>query len=493
MHRERARNRLYHADNLVKRILSSHAQIPIKWRLTLWSSFLLFFLFAAYNGIQSVVAERWTVSQEQKDMERELQEISNYLLAKEYDIAERDYAAVRSYLQRVNRDRQLIRLLDRDGTPIVAVSRDMPENWTEDQVLSRSGPLTIYRFDGYVEIVRSMEQYDRMIAVFFRVMLLCSAGAVLISAAGGWLLARQMLKSLQTVNETMRRVKEKGLQERVTLDGAHDEIYSLKKMFNGMMDQLERSARQQQQFVEDASHELRTPIAILEGHLGMLRRWGKRDSAVLDESLQISLDELARLKGLVQEMLSLTHAEQPLGDEPNACVGPKRVLQRAVKNLRMVHPSFQFESDAEKLAGHGVAIAASRLEQVALIVLDNAVKYSGESRKIVMTACLDGRFAVLKVTDFGIGMSEQDLPRSWDRFYRAERSRSDKIGGYGLGLSIAKRLVEQAGGSIGISSRQGEGTTVTIQLPLLGKQATPESAALTDGPAAEGEENEALR
>ncbi len=486
MHRERARRRLHHASNLIKRILGSHAQIPIKWRLTLWSAFLLFFLFAAYNGIQSVVAERWTVGQEQKEMERELREISNHLLAKEYDIADKDNVAVRSYLQRVNRPRQLIRLLDRNGNPVVSVSQDMPEEWTEDEVLSRRGPLTIYQFDGYVEIIRSMEHYDRMIAVFFRVMLLCSVGAVLISAAGGWLLARQMLKSLQTVNETMRRVKENGLQERVVLDGAYDEIYLLKKMFNEMMEQLERSARQQRQFVEDASHELRTPIAILEGHLGMLRRWGKRDEEILDESLQISLEELARLKALVQEMLSLTHAEQPLGDEPNVCIGPKRVLQRAIQNLRMVHPTFQFESDVAELAGNGVAIAASRLEQVVLIVLDNAVKYSGDSRRIELKARLAGKFVVLSLIDYGIGMAEQDLSRSWDRFYRAEKSRSDKIGGYGLGLSIAKRLVEHAGGTIGIASRQTEGTTVTIRLPLLDNCAMPESAELPGEPAAEG-------
>ncbi|XID95578.1 sensor histidine kinase [Paenibacillaceae bacterium WGS1546] len=490
MHRERARSRLRHADNLIKRILSSHARIPIKWRLTLWSSFLLFFLFAAYNGIQSVVVERWTVSREQKDMERELQEISNVLLAKEYDIAGRDYAAARSDLQRMNRHRQLIRLLDRDGNPVVVASQDMPEDWKEDQVLIRSSPLTIYRFDGYVEIVRSMEHYDRMFAVFFRVMLICSAGAALISAAGGWLLAGQMLKSLQTVNETMRRVKKNGVRERVILDGAQDEIYLLKKMFNEMMDQLERSARQQRQFVEDASHELRTPIAILEGHLGMLRRWGKRDAEVLDESLRISLEELARLKGLVQEMLSLTHAEQPIGDEPRACIGPKRVLQRAVHNLRMVHPSFRFELDIEELAGHGVAIAASRLEQVVLIVLDNAVKYSGDSRIIRIKAGLDGRFAVLKIVDFGIGIAEQDLERSWDRFYRAERSRGGKIGGYGLGLSIAKRLVEHAGGRIELTSRQGHGTTATIHFPLLGKLPAQKSGAPAYGPAAEGEDHE---
>lgn len=491
MYRERTWSRLRHADNLIKRIGSSHAHIPIKWKLTLWSSFLLFVLFAAYNGIQWVVVERWTVNQEQKDMEKELQEISNHLLAKEYDIAGKDYATVRSYLQRVNRQQQLIRLLDRDGSPVIVVQQDMPSEWKEEQVLIRSSPLTIFQFDGSVEMIRSMEHFDRMIAVIFRVMIICSAGAVLISAMGGLLLARQMLRPLQTVNETMLRVKENGLQERVILDGARDEIFVLKKMFNEMMDQLERSARQQKQFVEDASHELRTPIAILEGHVVMLQRWGKRDAAILDESLQISLDELARLKGLVQEMLSLTRAEQSISDEPYACIGPKRVLQRAVQNLRILHPSFQFEMDIQELAVHGVAIATSHLEQVVLIVMDNAVKYSGESRKILVTACLHGHFAVLKITDFGIGIAERDLPHIWDRFYRAEKSRSSTVSGYGLGLSIARQLLERIGGTIEMTSQQNKGTTVTIHLPLLSDHSTSKSEAMQDDRSvAEGDENE---
>jgi len=269
------------------------------------------------------------------------------------------------------------------------------------------------------------------------------------------------------MNETIRKIKQKGLQERVQFYDNQDEIASLMKMFNKMMDQVERSFRQQRLFVEDASHELRTPLAIIEGHLAMLRRWGKNDPAVLEESLHASIQELTRLKGLVQEMLELTRAEQELQEREARLPHPAQAIRQIIRNIAVLHPSFQFAEDVDALDGLSLAVGEEHLEQILLILLDNAVKYSGESRRIEVSAVLWQQSARISISDRGIGIPEQDLPYVMDRLYRVDKSRSSEQSGHGLGLSIAKRLVEKYDGSLTIQSIEGKGTTVSFLLPIV--------------------------
>lgn len=455
--------------------------LPIKWKLTLWSALLLFLLFGAYNIVQYVFVERWMIKEEQASTQQDMREILNVLLEKEFRFEESEYSRIRSYLEKVNQSSQLIRVFDEKGLPIIAVSDDFPNEWIADNdavlrandnhsfsldnMLVMRSPFTIFEFHGTVEIVKSMEDFEKLINAFLQVMLLCGLGAVMVSAFGGRLLARQLLRPLQAMNETMQRVKQNGLQERIQLTGSKDEIHSLMNLFNEMMDQVERSFAQQRQFVEDASHELRTPIAILEGHLAMLRRWGKQDPAVLEESLDISLHELARLKGLVQELLRLSRAERSVSGDEAREADPTPILSRLIKHAAALYPSFRFEAELEDLGGIRLAISEQHLEQIFIILMDNAVKYSGDSRTVrIRGAASDGQ-ATLAVIDCGIGISEESLPYVWDRFYRADKSRSGEQGGYGLGLSIAKRLAEGCGGTIQIDSRLNEGTTVTVTFP----------------------------
>ncbi|MGV2720006.1 UNVERIFIED_CONTAM: ATP-binding protein, partial [Klebsiella pneumoniae] len=231
---------------------------------------------------------------------------------------------------------------------------------------------------------------------------------------------------------------------------------------------LERSFQQQRQFVEDASHELRTPIAIVEGHLGMLRRWGKHDPAVLEESLQISVEELSRLKALVEELLVLTRAENLQMDEAAAVCEPEQVISQTVKKVNVLHPAFIIERDLQALSGVKLAISAEHLEQILLILLDNAVKYSRERKRIAVRAAIQGERARLEIIDAGIGIPAKDLPYVTDRLYRVDKARNRKSGamdGNGLGLSIAKRLVERYNGALTIESVEQEGTTVNVLLP----------------------------
>ncbi|MDF2713487.1 MAG: two-component sensor histidine kinase, partial [Paenibacillus sp.] len=446
-------------------------------------SLLLFLLFAAYNAVQYTFIEKWMIQQEKIGTRQNMNEILNYFLENEFSFNEAEMPQVRGFLEKVNHQNQSIRVLDDKGHPIVAVSNQIPDEWVssftsslpehtgtmyfKDRLLIMRSPFTIFDFNGTVEIIKNNEDFVQLITAFSRVMLVCGFGAIVISGLGGRLLARQLLKPLQSMADAIRKIKQKGLHERVQVNRNQDEINTLMKMFNEMMDQVERSFQQQRQFVEDASHELRTPITIIEGHLSLLQRWGKKDPAILEESLHISIQELSRLKGLVQELLTLTRAEEVIPGEDVQTVKPDQVVKRVMKHIAVVYPSFRLDTELSPLDGTVIKISDQHLEQILLIVLDNAVKYSFENKSIrIRGIVLDGQ-ASIEISDSGIGIPETDLPFVMDRFYRVDKARSGEQGGHGLGLSIAKRLVERYNGTIAIQSIENEGTIVTVSFPAI--------------------------
>lgn len=467
----------------MKKLFSAVHQLPIKWKLTIWSSLLLFLLFAAYNAVQYTFIEKWMIQQEKIGTRQNMNEILNYFLENEFSFDEADMPNIRGFLEKINHQNQSIRVLDDKGRPIVVVSNDLPNDWIDwdtlpppektgslyfkDRLLIMRSPFTIFDFNGSVEIIKNNEDFVQLINAFSRVMLVCGFGAIVISGVGGRLLARQLLKPLQSMAEAIRKIKQRGLHERVEVNRNQDEISTLMKMFNEMMDQVERSFQQQRQFVEDASHELRTPITIIEGHLSLLQRWGKNDPAILEESLHISIQELARLKGLVQELLALTRAEEETTGNGVQKVKPDQVVQHVVKHIAAVYPSFLLETELTPLTDAMVGISDRHLEQIMLIVLDNAMKYSVENKRIRIKGSVHDGLACIEISDSGIGIPETDLPYVMDRFYRVEKARSREQGGNGLGLSIAKRLVERYNGAISIRSKENEGTTVTVSFPVL--------------------------
>lgn len=457
------------------------SRIPIKWKLTIWSAVMLFVLFAAYNTVQYLYIEKWMIDQEKTDAEQKMRDILNYLLERESVFEANELTPIRNYLNKINHNHQLIRVIDGNGNRMLAVSDNLPEHWAEAMPVSSSeivrevygdhsllimrSPIEIHDFTGTVEIVKNLDDFDRLSSAILRVVTTFGLGAVAVCGLGGGLLAWQLLKPLQSMAETIRRIKHKGLHERMKVNNNEDELSTLMKLFNEMMDQVERSFQQQTQFVEDASHELRTPVAIIEGHLTLLQRWGKEDPDILDESLHASIQELLRLKGLVQDLLTLTRVDgnEQQGTEISS---PDQTIPQIIKNAAVIYPSFCFETEMNGLSEVVIRIPAEHLEQILLIILDNAVKYSAGNPLIRLTGSVDKGHASFQISDRGIGISKKDLPYVMDRFYRVDKARSRQLGGHGLGLAIAKRLVDQYNGTLVIESRELEGTTVTVSLPV---------------------------
>ena len=442
----------------MNRIAVVYSKLPIRWKLALGSALLLFILITLYNSVQYLVISQWIFNRERNDMQSKLAVIQGYFLEKEDDIGTEDSEDSIAFLEEINEQGQMIRIIRKDGKSIFTVTRgivpegfapqfvqvpQMLEVWQgEEHLFISRTPLINSRFTGTIEIVHNIAAIDQLLSFILTVMTAGGMAAIVLSVLGGMIISRRLLTPIKDLTNTMKKVEDKGLQERVKVYETKDELSALAMMFNTMMDKLENSFRQQKQFVEDASHELRTPIAIVEGHLSLLARWGKNDPKVLQESLAAALQETRRLKRLVQDLLEVSQAEELLVASTQEAILPVPIIEQVIQNMAVIHDEVDFSTEFTALQAVKIAITANHLQQILLILLDNGIKYSTINKRIDVLGYLDAQYACIVIKDYGMGIPEDELPHIFDRFYRVDKVRSRKQGGSGLCLAIAKRLVQ---------------------------------------------------
>nr|WP_318530864.1 HAMP domain-containing histidine kinase [Lacticaseibacillus daqingensis] len=321
---------------------------------------------------------------------------------------------------------------------------------------------------GYVQVTNHMTDFFTTMRQVYELIIALFGVALLASMLIGFLMARRFLKPIRLITKTIDVVNEEPQSSiRIPVLRRNDELGDLVIEFNQMLDRIQRFIDQQGEFVQDVSHELRTPVAILEGHLQLLNRWGKDDPEVLDESLAASLQEVTRMKSLIQEMLDLTRADQVDVQFPNAVCDINQTINQVVNDFRMIHPDFVFTLDNDLKGETWVRVYRNHLEQILIILLDNAFKYSTDRKEIHVSAALNSDGVSLAVQDFGEGISPKDSDRVFNRFYRVDKARSREKGGNGLGLSIAQQLVESYHGQISVDSALGHGSVFRIDLPVI--------------------------
>lgn len=292
--------------------------------------------------------------------------------------------------------------------------------------------------------------------------LLIAAG---IAVVAGWLVARSALKPIRSMIGEVQSIGANNLSRRLQLPAARDELYELGATFNGLMHKLSVSFHQQRRFVADASHELKTPLAIIEGHTHMMQRWGKKSPDVLEESLAFMMDETRRMKELIAQLLLLAETEEPLPDVAgDGGCDLKATLNELLPQTVHVNPEVKLCYEEER-SGEALLIRmpASASYQVLRNIVENALKYTPEGGTVSLEHFVENGQVIVSVSDTGMGISSQQLPHIFDRFYRTEGSRNRTQGGSGLGLAIAKAIMERYGGSIVIESTPGQGTKVTLR------------------------------
>jgi len=257
------------------------------------------------------------------------------------------------------------------------------------------------------------------------------------------------------------------LDTRIQIDELQDELKNVAVAINDMLDRINESYAAQARFVSDASHELRTPIAVIQGYANLLSRWGTEDEKTLLESVDAIKDEAESMKDLVEQLLFLARGDSNRINMVVENIELSVLADEVVAESRLIDDSHVF-----KVTCNEVAVMADRglLKQALRILVDNAIKYTDKGGEIMVAADADGGFARLSVSDSGIGIKPEILPNVFDRFVRADESRTRATGGAGLGLSIAQWITTRHNGHLEVLSREGIGTRITLVLPLAAVQ-----------------------
>lgn len=319
---------------------------------------------------------------------------------------------------------------------------------------------------GYIQMSDELEEFNAFIQRFLYITILLGVLALLLSAVIGYFLAGGFLSPIKAIADDMKFIRrDEYPEERIDVGSGEDEIQYLAHAYNEMLDRIQENIVQQQRFVSDVSHELRTPVAIIEGHLKMLNRWGKEDPEVLEESLDASLEEIERMKTMVNQMLDLTRSEQNIKENKIEDTQVLPILVRKYNDFKLLYPEFEMTLDNQLTIDNTARINSGHLVQLLIILFDNAIKYSENDKRIKLYASKDDKNIFLTVKDYGRGISRNELDKIFDRFFRSDESRVNDTEGTGLGLSIAQNIINKYQGDIKVKSKLGKGTSFTIILP----------------------------
>lgn len=329
-------------------------------------------------------------------------------------------------------------------------------------LLLDSKPIAIDSDTIRIRVVTSCVQMDKTLKLFEVVFLLGVPVMTLLAALIGFLLARRSLQPIHRIISCADVIACGDLTQRVPEEPAQDELGELTRTLNRMLASLEDSFRRERRFTSDASHELRTPIAVIRAYAEDLLT-DTSLSAAQQRKAEVILSECRKMQRMIEQMLTLTRAQEhryPVEMEQiclNDVLDGVRQAMRPIADSRSITLHFAADDRIELTADQ------SLITQLLLNLTENAVKYGKDGGDVWVSATRSGSDTVLTVADNGIGISAENLPHIFERFFRADASR-DRTG-TGLGLSIAEWIVAVHGGSIQAESRLNEGTTFLVTLP----------------------------
>ncbi len=253
------------------------------------------------------------------------------------------------------------------------------------------------------------------------------------------------------------------LDKRIPVDSSQNELKDLASSINDMLNRISASYNSQIRFVSDASHELRTPISVIQGYVNLLDRWGKNDEKTTEEAIEAIKSESQNMKELVEKLLFLARGDNNTIQFHKTVFDVCEVVDEIIRETEMIDLNHIFETH---LNGP-VYINADKqlLKQAIRILMDNSVKYTPVGGKIFLKVFKDKDLVRITVQDNGIGIAPEDLSNIFNRFYRSDESRARKTGGAGLGLSIAQWIIDRHGGHFEVLSRVDIGTRTTIAIP----------------------------
>lgn len=295
--------------------------------------------------------------------------------------------------------------------------------------------------------------------------------AIIIALLVGRYLSRRILRPIKVMNERAREIAFEKMGGRIPVGTANDELSELAKTLNKMLDRLQGGINRQQKFVSDASHELRTPAAVIKGYIEFIQKYGTEDKELLEENLKMIGSEAQNMQELLENLLFISRTDQNRQRLNKKVLDLDDIVGDVMQKMKVAIKTHRVEllrNEPAKIFGDETTI-----RQMIRVFLDNAVKYTPEGGKISVASKVDGDKIRLSISDSGIGIAPENIDKIFDRFFRVSAEQLvSEANGSGLGLSIAKWIADEHGIKISVASELGKGTTFTLEIPVTFRKAT---------------------
>ena len=328
-----------------------------------------------------------------------------------------------------------------------------------------SAPIAV----GAIQLGFPLDSFYDVLEDFSTTVLFASPVVLVLAALSGYWMSRRALRPVDTIVAAARRIGDGSLTERLPLSGSEDELQRLSVALNEMLARLETAFRKIRQFTADASHELRTPVAVVRTTAEVTRARVRG----VDEHMKAwdsVVTHTQRMSQLIDDLLLLARADDRSPEMVTEVMDLAYAIREASSDMEVMARRRDLTLEARIPASCRILGDYEAIRRLISILLDNAIKFTPSGGDILVTLEIDDSFgrktAVIRVRDTGVGISSDDLPRVFDRFYRTSKDRSRETGGAGLGLSIAQSIVTRHGGEIFAESAVGKGTTFQVQLPV---------------------------
>jgi heavy metal sensor kinase len=344
----------------------------------------------------------------------------------------------------------------------------------EQRFLTRIAPVRRLGRPRVVIVAESLLEVDESVGRVLVLLLIAGPAALVAMALGGWWLARSALLPLRRMTAEAQEIGIDRLRDRVAVPRVADEIGQLAVTFNAMLERLQRGVEDQQRFVADASHELRSPLAVMRSEIDVTLRHDElapQARAVLESARE----EVDRMSRTVAGLLTLAQADEGRLDLLTTRLDLGDAIEAAARPLRPMAATAHVRLEVH--AARCPALADPNLVHQALTnLIENAIKFSPPGGRVAVTAWSRDEEVGVTVTDDGPGIPAEAQAHLFDRFYRADPARGRAVGGSGLGLAICREIAGAHGGRVWVDSRPGRGSAFSLALPRLREPARPVSA-----------------
>ncbi len=323
--------------------------------------------------------------------------------------------------------------------------------------------VTVTRFgflNGYFQVVRDITFEARFLEVLLIVLFIAGGVGAVGAVIVGYFVTRKALEPIDAMSKTARQISVTDLGKRLEVNDTDDELNNLAHTFNSMLDRLENSFKREKQFVSDASHELRTPVSVIQGYINLLDRWGKNEEAVRDEAIAAIKNEAHNMNRLLESLLFLARGESERIEVNKEEFSLKMIINEVIKESKLLSEKKEIRSENnEDIYFYG---DPKLIKQLLRIFIDNSIKFTNEDGQIIINSAKKENGFEIVIKDNGVGITKEDLPHIFERFYQADKSRNRFNSGSGLGLSIARWIIDLHQGRVKVESTLNQGTEIKV-------------------------------